>query len=69
VAKASLESGAFSHSGAAEFREDLMNIARTTLSSKILTQVRAARAIALGAGRLPPGPALLRGGARAWSKA
>jgi hypothetical protein len=41
VAKGSLEAGAFSHGEAAAFREDLMNIARTTLSSKILTQVRA----------------------------
>jgi len=37
-AKAVLEAGAFTHAGdAAKFRGDLMNIARTTLSSKILT--------------------------------
>ena len=37
-AKGVLEAGAFTHAGdAAKFRGDLMNIARTTLSSKILT--------------------------------
>ncbi len=40
-ARAVLESGSFNHSADADkFRTDLLNIAKTTLSSKILTVVR-----------------------------
>lgn len=40
VARARLEACAFDHaSDPVMFRQDLLNIARTTLSSKILTQV------------------------------
>lgn len=42
-ARGVLETGAFNHqSDAEQFRQDLLNIAKTTLSSKILTVVRAA---------------------------
>ena len=41
VAQQALEAAAVDHSGDEEkFKEDLMNIARTTLSSKILVQHR-----------------------------
>ena len=41
IAQERLEAVAVDHSGEPDaFRNDLLNIARTTLSSKILTQVR-----------------------------
>jgi T-complex protein 1 subunit beta len=41
VARDQLEAVSFDHKAdEAAFRQDLLNIARTTLSSKILTQVR-----------------------------
>ena len=40
VARAALEAAAIDHGDEALFREDLLNIERTTISSKILTQIK-----------------------------